>query len=116
MKISQVTLCLATVALGIASAASSYNVVLPSDTTIGNTQLKAGEYKLTVEGSNAVFKQGKKTTQVPVSVEQNDSKFRYTAVETVDSKVKQIDLGGTNTKLVVSPSKSNGSVPAGGGQ
>ncbi len=114
MKLTKLTLCLATLALGIASAASSYTITLPSDTMVGDVHLKAGQYKMTVEGNQAIFKQGKSSASVPVSVEQNATKFKYTAVESVDSKVNAIDLGGTTTKLVVSPAKSNGSVNAGG--
>ena len=109
----KLALCLATLALGIASAASSYSVTLTSDISAGTTQLKAGTYKVEVEGNQAIFKQGKDTTQVPVSVEKNGTKFRYTTVQTVDSKLQAIELGGSNTKLVVAPVKPTGTQPVG---
>jgi len=106
MKLTKVSLCLATLALGIASAASSYKVTLPSDITAGATKIKAGEYQVQVEGNQAIFKQGKTSTTIPVAVENNATKFRYTSVETVSSELKAIDLGGTTTKLVIAPAKS----------
>ena len=109
----KLTLCLATLALGIASAASSYSVTLTSDMSAGTTQLKAGEYKIQVEGDQAIFKQGSATTPVPVTVEKNAKKFRYTTLETVDSKLQAIELGGTTTKLVVAPVKPTGTQPVG---
>lgn len=114
MKITKFALCLATLALGVASAASNYTIALTSDTMAGDTHLKAGEYKVVVEGNQAIFKQGKTSTTIPVTVEQNATTYPYTAVETDNSKLNAIDLGGTKTKLVVSPAKQNaGSVPAG---
>ncbi len=114
MKLTKLTLCLATLALGVASAASSFSITLPSDTMVGDTHLKAGQYKLELQGNQAIFKQGKTTVQVPVTIEKASNKFRFTALETVDSKLNAIDLRGTDTKVVLSPSKDNGgSVPAG---
>src|SRR6185437_1411637 len=100
----KLSLCLATLALGIASAAS-YSVTLTSEISAGSTQLKAGQYKLEVEGNQAIFKQGSTSTAIPISVEKNAKKFRYTTVDTTDSKLHSIELGGTNTKLVVAPVK-----------
>jgi uncharacterized protein (DUF2141 family) len=113
MKLTKLTLCLATLALGVASAASSYTITLPSTITAGDTQLKPGQYKVAVEGNQVVFKQGKTTTAIPVSVEKNATKFRYTSLETESSKLQAIDLGGTTTKLVVAPAKSTGSESVG---
>lgn len=113
MKLTKLTLCLATLALGIASAASSYTVTLSNAVTAGDTQLKPGQYKMQVEGNQAIFKQGKTSTSVPVTVEKNAKKFSYTTIETDNSKLQAIDLGGTNTKLVVGSAKSTGSETAG---
>ena len=100
MKLTIVTLCLAALTIGVASAASHYSVTLNSDLQVGATQLKAGQYRLHVEGNQATFQQGKKTIPVPVTVEQNPSKAQYTMLETTGSKLEAIELGGTNTKLV----------------
>ena len=113
MKLTKIALCFATVVLGVASAASSYTVTLSSDSSAGTTQLKAGAYKLQVEGSQAVFKQGKATIQIPVTVETAPSTFRYTEVETVGSKLMAIDLAGTKTRLVFAPEQATPSVTTG---
>ena len=113
MKIAKLTLCLATLAVGVASAASNYTITLTSDTMVGNTHLKAGEYKLTVEGDRAIFKQGKTTTPVPVTVEKNATAFPNTALDTSNSKLNSIELGGTNTRLVISSARvTTASAPA----
>ena len=57
----------ATVALGVASAASTYKVQLDAPLSIGTTELKAGEYKVEMQGDKAVFKNGKTTIEVPAS-------------------------------------------------
>jgi len=107
MTLSKLTLCLATLALGIASAAT-YPITLPSDLKAGNTQLKAGDYKVQLEGDQAVFKQGKETIQVPVTVEQNATTYRYTTMEASSSALQSITLGGTKTKLVVKSAGKSG--------
>ena len=96
-------------ALAVASltvvSAKSYDIVLSNPTQVANVQLKAGEYTLKVEGSNAVFtnvETGKKFT-APAKVENADKKFDLTAVGT-DRKndtdyVQSIELGGTSTRL-----------------
>jgi hypothetical protein len=105
MKMTKLTLCFGTLVLGVASAASSYTVNLTADLTAGSTQLKAGTYKLEVEGNQAIFKQGKTSTTIPVAVEKAPSAFRYTLVDTRDSKLLEIDLRGTTTKLVFGSSQ-----------
>ncbi len=92
--------------LAIASA-KSYNIVLEAPTNAGATQLKPGEYKLKVEGSQAVFTSAEndKSFSVPVKVENSNKKFDNTQVEStnqngVDS-IHAIDLGGSRTRLAV---------------
>lgn len=101
MKLVKLSLGLATLALGVATAASAYHVTIPSDTWAGDTQLKAGSYKVTVEGNQATFKMGKETVQVPVTAEQQKNKFSDTTIESSGTKLQAIDIGGTNTKLVI---------------
>lgn len=101
MKLSQVTLAFATLALGIASAASSYKVNLSQSTWVGGTELKAGEYKVEVQNGQAVFKGDKQTAQAPAVEEKNDKKYPYTTLEAKDSKLNEVHIGGTNVKLVI---------------
>jgi len=90
--------------LGIASA-KSYDITLNAPAMAGATQLKPGEYKLKVEGSQAVFTdtENAKSFSVPVKVENSDKKFNYTSVESTNQngmdQINAIDLAGSNTRL-----------------
>jgi hypothetical protein len=107
MKLFKLSLSIATLALGVASAASSiYKVTIPADTWAGDTQLKAGSYKVTVAGNQAVFTMGKQSVQVPADMETGTSKFADTMLETSGTKLSAIDIGGTNTKIVFKATKA----------
>jgi hypothetical protein len=88
--------------LGVASA-KTFDVILAAPAMAGSTELKAGEYKLKVEGTQAIFTDGSKSFTVPVKVENADHKFGQTSVETTNQNgmdnIQAIDLGGSNTKL-----------------
>jgi hypothetical protein len=90
--------------LGIASA-KSYDIIISDATMAGATQLQPGEYKLKVEGSQAVFTdvQTSKSWTAPVKVQNSDRKFDQTVVETTHqgdmAHIDAIDLAGSNTKL-----------------
>jgi hypothetical protein len=91
--------------LGLASVAGVYSITVASMLEVGDAQLKAGAYKLTVEGNQATFRQGKSSISVPVNVEKNRNTAQDTAFETAGTMLHAINLGGTNTKLVF-PGKS----------
>ena len=85
--------------IGIASA-KSYSFTLSAPAKAGSTLLKAGEYAVEVKGGEAVFtNEGGKTYKVAVKVEQSDKKFVATSVDTSNDTIKEIDLGGSTTKL-----------------
>jgi hypothetical protein len=105
MKIPQFLLGLTVFAVSVANAASSYKVTLPSDLFAGDVQLKAGEYTMTLEGKQAVFKKGKDSVQVPFNIEKNEKKFPDTTLELDGSKIQSIDLGGTDMKIMFRSSK-----------
>ena len=105
MKLTRFFLGLAVLMAGMAAAASSYKVTLPSDLSAGDVQLKAGEYTLTLEGKLAVFKRGKESIQIPAFVEKNDQKYEDTSLELVGSQMKAIDLGGTDMRITFRPSR-----------
>lgn len=93
---------LAAVISAVASAASSYNVNLPNAARVGATELKPGQYKVSVEENKAVFTSGKKViAEAPVTVETADQKFRDTQISTSNSELQSIALGGTNMKIVL---------------
>ena len=71
----------------------------------GSTDLKAGQYTLRVEGSQAIFTEarGSESFTVPVKIEKNNRKFGQTSVdmnsENGRENIREIDLGGSTTKL-----------------
>ena len=101
-------LALASLTLSAAFAASShYGLTLSSPQWVGDKQLKAGDYKVEFVGDKAVFKTGKTVVEVPATEQKSDHKYLHTSYSSVNSKINEIDLGGTDTKLVF------GSSPAG---
>jgi len=83
----------------------SYNVVLSAPTKAGSVDLAPGDYKMKVEGSNAIFTDehtGKSVT-VPVKVEDTQTKFNATTLDTkMQGKTAEliaIELGGSKVKL-----------------
>jgi hypothetical protein len=92
----------AALGIGIASAGSAYKVELAQTTKVGGTELKAGEYKVEVQGNKAIFKSGKDVVaQSPATVENAKQKYSYTAVSTNASKLESISVGGTTMKIVL---------------
>src|SRR5271155_3963001 len=100
MKLTRLILSLVIFTAGLASAASSYKVTLPSDLIAGDTPLKAGEYTLSLEGKMAILKRGKDSIQIPAVVEKNERKFQATVLELEGMKIQSIDLGGTDMKIM----------------
>jgi hypothetical protein len=92
-----------TLALMVASAAT-YNVTLFQPSFVGGKELKAGDYKLTVEGDKAILSMGKQKVEAAAKITTADTRFSSTSVRyvTEDGKMKitEIRLGGTNQKLI----------------
>jgi hypothetical protein len=97
-------------ALGLASlsiaSAKSYDILLSAPAKAGNMELKPGEYKLKVEGNQAIFTdvQSAKSLTAPVKIENNNGKkFDHTSVLTSNrgdmDSIQAIELGGSDTKL-----------------
>jgi hypothetical protein len=92
--------------LGIASA-KSYDIVLSAPAKAGATELKPGDYKLKIAGSQAVFTDAEnaKSVSIPVKVENSEKKFNNTVVESTSQdgmdNIHAIDLGGSNTRLTL---------------
>jgi hypothetical protein len=104
MKMSKLMLSFGTLALAIASAASSYHFSIFETSIVGGQELKPGDYKLELSGDKAMIKVGKQVVQATVKVEDGTEKFPETSVRyaTTNGKmmVQEIRLGGTHTKLV----------------
>jgi archaellum component FlaF (FlaF/FlaG flagellin family) len=116
MKISKLALALTTFAIGIASAASNYSITIATVTHVGQTELKPGDYKVTVEGDKVTFKNGKDTVEVPATVEKGAKKYPVTLMDSSGAQLQDIELGGTTMKLVFKPSSAPIAVGAGNGQ
>jgi hypothetical protein len=102
---NKLLLLFAAAGLAVASA-KSYTVNLFQPAMLGNTELKAGEYKVEVVDQKAVIRDGKFQREAPVKVETNGTKYSATTVRYSNSDgklhIQEIRLGGTNTKLVFS--------------
>lgn len=107
-------LCLTTLALAAAQAATNHQIKLFQPTVINGTELKPGSYKLQLDGSKATITDGKSSVEASVKVEETDKKNASTAVryELQNGKyaVSEIRVGGTKTKLVF----HDGPTPAAG--
>jgi len=90
----------ASVALAVASAATSYHVTFYQPVTINGSELQPGDYKLELKDKTAVIKQGKISTQAPVTVEKEGQKFNQTTVRLKGMQVEDIRIGGTNTRII----------------
>ncbi|MGE5487610.1 MAG: hypothetical protein ACM3ZB_07300 [bacterium] len=92
-------------ALSVASA-KTYNVRLHQPSVVGDTELKAGDYKLDVQDTKIVLKGEKVAVESVVKVETVDSKYPSTSVRYANAdgknRLQEIRLGGTNMKLVLS--------------
>lgn len=93
-------LCLATFSLAVASAAT---MTVSSPLWVGGTQLKPGDYKVTVAGDKVTFAKGKTVVEAPATPGTADKKYSSTTFTSVDSKLKELYLGGTSTKLTFEP-------------
>jgi hypothetical protein len=90
----------ASLALAVASAASSYNVTFYQPVMINGSELKAGDYKLELKDNTAILKQGKTTTEAPITVQNDAQKYERTAVRLQGMQVEEIRIGGTNKRVV----------------
>jgi hypothetical protein len=100
-------LYIAALALATFSVASAktYDIILSAPTKVASAQLTPGEYKVKVDGANAVFTDAKtyKSVTVPVKIEKGDKKYDATQVDKTNQggmdQIKAIELGGSGTKL-----------------
>jgi cysteine synthase len=95
-------------AVGISAAAlasaKTYDITIEAPAKAGNVELQPGQYKLKVEGAQAVFTDSHdKSFTVPATVQNVDKKFSYTSVETAKQggtdTIQAIDLGDSKTQV-----------------
>jgi hypothetical protein len=90
--------------LSLASA-KTYEISLAGPSKAGSITLKPGQYRLKVDGSNAIFTEVETSKQftVPAKIQTSDKKFDDTRVDAQKDSgtdvIKDIELGGTKTKL-----------------
>ena len=93
-----------TLALAIASAASTYKVTLFQPSLINGSELKPGDYKVALKDNEVVVKGEKNVVEADVKVENATEKFSSTSVRYTNAdgkyKVQEIRLGGTTSKIV----------------
>ncbi|MEO8594329.1 MAG: hypothetical protein ABI759_13515 [Candidatus Solibacter sp.] len=83
----------------------SYDVIFSAPTKVAGQDLKAGTYKVKVDGANAVFtdQSSNKAVTVPVKVETAAKKSKFTAVDASKegdvNKVNAIEFAGSTTRL-----------------
>ena len=103
MNLFRSILCFASFAL-LASAAPVYKVTLTEPAVIAGSVVKAGDYRIVVNGEKATLTSGKTSLEVPVKVETATRKFQFTSVECRTEAGKNmlddIHVGGTTTTLV----------------
>lgn len=104
MKLSKLMLSFGTLALAVASAATSYHFSVFEPSFVAGQELKPGDYKIELNGDKAMIKAGKQTVETAVKVENGNEKFPETSVRYANTNgkmtVQEIRLGGTHTKLV----------------
>ena len=88
-----------------AVSAKQYTITLVKPVHVGSQTLAAGEYKVKVDGSNAVFTNtAKKSVTTPAKIEKVEKKAPYSAAETKEvnggEQLNAIDLEGADFKLV----------------
>jgi len=94
----------AVAALSIAGA-KSYDVTFDQPAMVGNTKLAAGHYSVKVDATTVHFKNldtGKTvdvTGKLGTAAQKFDSTSSTSNAENGTLKVKEIDLGGTTTKI-----------------
>jgi hypothetical protein len=98
--VKNILLGFASLALAVASAATSYDVTFYQPVMINGSELKAGDYKLELRDKTVVIKQGKTATEAPVKIENDGQKYQRTAVRITGMQVEEIHIGGTNTRVV----------------
>jgi len=106
-----VAFALLALALGVAgtvpAARTNFKITLVQPSVVNGTELKAGDCRLTLGDAKITLVQGKQSVVVPAKIEDGAQKFNNTAIRyTIQGKqqiVSEIHLGGTKTKIVVTP-------------
>jgi len=100
----RIAIAFLTMALSIASA-KSYTVNVLQPAVLGGTELKAGEYKLEINGDKVQLKNGGRRVEATVKVETTPERNPSTSLRLENNggrlHIREIRLAGTSMKLVV---------------
>lgn len=102
--IKRISLLSMTLALAVASAASTYRITFFQPTYVNGQELQPGDYKIEVNGDKAIISRNRQKVEATVKSETTDEKFAANSVRYKNGdgkyRVQEIRLGGTKTKLV----------------
>ncbi len=96
-------LALAAAFAGTVPSVHSYRITLAQPAVVNGTELKPGEYRLTVDESKITLVNGKSTVEAPAKLESVEKKYDNTAIRYTGKTIAEIRLGGTKTKIVLNP-------------
>ncbi len=89
--------------LSVASA-KTFTVKLHQASVVEGKELKPGNYKVQLTDSTLTITNGKETVETAVRTEEAAERFSTTSVRYTDAdgkmKIREIRVGGTNTKVV----------------
>jgi hypothetical protein len=99
-------------ALSAFAASKTFHVTFDHDGWVGATQIKAGDYKVTVDGDKATLKSGKNVVEVPAKLESSDHQFQVSGVvmkQTGDKQqIQEIQIGDSKNRIVFPASTATG--------
>lgn len=100
----------ATLTMAVASA-STHSITIYEKSNLNGAVLAPGQYKMEINGDKLMIKNGKKTIEAAVTVDNNAEKFANTSVrfKSGDGKytIQEIRVGGTNMKVKINKADSS---------
>ncbi len=97
-------LALALATAGTVPGSHAYTITLIQPAVVNGIQLNPGDYRLIVDVTKVTLTKGKQTVEMPAAkVESVDKKFETTAIRYMGEKLAEIRIGGTKTRIVVTP-------------
>jgi len=94
-------LALAAAFAGTVPSVHSYRITLTQSAVVNGTELKPGDYRLSVDTSKITLVNGKTSVEAPATVEGVDKKFDTTAIRYTGKTIAEIRVGGTKTRIVL---------------
>lgn len=79
----------------------TYTITLAQPTVVNGTQLKPGDYRLSMGLDKITLVMGKVSVDVPAKFETTEKKFDDTAIRLISGAIAEIRLAGTKTKIVI---------------